>query len=219
MKRTAVAVLIALAAVGCTSHHKPSASKSATPTPNYTGPPAVLPVPQAGVVLSDAKAPWPPPVLLENGALSAAYVKAAGFPYSHEMLTVHYHAHLDVILDGKATPVPAYIGWIAKGRTATALAPLHTHLPDGIIHIENSVPATFLLGQFFIEWGVRLSPTCIGGYCAGNGNSLAVYVNGKPYAGDPNGIVLTKHEQIAIEWGPTGKLPKPRSSYHFPLGD
>ena len=216
----AVACVLVLAA--CTSSGKPHASNSnsASPTPSpttYTGPPSALPVPGGDITLSTGPAPWLPPAIT-NSAQSAAYVTAAGFPYNVEMLQVHYHAHLDVIVNGKPVAVQPYIGFVVKGGKVTALAPLHTHDNSGIIHIENSVPATFVLGQFFVEWGVRLSATCVGGYCADATHDFAVFVNGNRYAGDPNQIVLSRHEEIAIEYGAKGKLPKPPASYVFQNG-
>lgn len=222
MRRVAVAAALLAALTGCSSSGSHSSTHSSTPKPSpttYKSPPATLPVPQPGVTMATGPAPWPAPVFFNNGALSAGYVAAAGLPYAEEMLSVHYHAHLDVVINGKAVPVPAYIGFVAKGRNAIGLAPLHTHLPDGIIHIENSVPATFLLGQFFIEWGVRLTSTCVGGYCSDSGHELAVFVDGQRYSGDPNKIVLAKHQEIAIEYAATGKLPTPPASYHFPSGE
>jgi hypothetical protein len=168
--------------------------------------------------LSTGPAPWLPPAIIANGKDSAAYVAAAGLPYDVEMLKIHYHAHLDIIVDGNAVAVPPYLGFVVQGTKTAGLAPLHTHDSSGIIHIENNVPATFLLGQVFVEWGVRLTPTCVGGYCADARHQLAVFVNGKPYAGDPNQIVLSKHEEIAIEYGAKGKLPKPPSTYVFKNG-
>lgn len=135
------------------------------------------------------------------------------------MLEVHYHAHLDIISDGKAVEVPAYLGFVVSDGKVKSLAPLHTHDNSGLIHIENSVPATFVLGQFFVEWGVRFTPKCIGGLCAGDGKELAFFVDGKRYTGDPTRLVLRSHQEIAIEYGDTGSLPTPPSSYDFPSGD
>jgi hypothetical protein len=210
------ALLLAAAAAGCGGSSGSSGTTSTTTTPSYTAPPATLPA--AVVTLSTQPPPWLPPAVIDNGAQSAGYVAAAGFPYAAEMLTVHYHAHLDINVNGKAVTVPQYIGWVAKGNQVVGLAPLHTHTPDGIIHIENSVPATFVLGQFFIEWGVRFTPTCLGPYCTGRGKELAVFLDGKRYAGDPTRLVLAKHQEIAVEYGATGKLPTPPSSYSFPTG-
>jgi len=134
------------------------------------------------------------------------------------MLQVHYHAHLDINVDGNAVVVPQYIGFVVQGNKAVGLAPLHTHDDTGIIHIENSVPADFVLGQFFVEWGVKFTPTCVGPYCAGKGKELAVFVDGQRITGDPTELVLKKHQEIAIEYGAAGKLPTPPSSYAFPGG-
>lgn len=224
MKRVAVACALALLAVACASPKSSPSANGKTPksssssSATYTSPPATLPVPGTTVTMSTAPPPWAPPALIDNGALSAAYVAAAGLPYAEEMLQVHYHAHLDININGKSVEVPPYLGWVAKGHNALGLSPLHTHDASGVIHIENSVPADFVLGQVFTEWGVRLTPTCIAGFCSGGGNDLAAFVNGKRYDGDLTRIVLTKHEEIAIEYGPTGKLPTPRSSYHFTNG-
>ena len=146
-------------------------------------------------------------------------VAAAGLPYGEEVTTVHYHAHLDVIVDGKPVPVPAYIGFVAKGKSALGLSALHTHQFDGIIHIENSVPATFLLGQFFDEWGVRFSNDCVGAYCAGGGKQFAVFVNGQRQTGDVTRIVLAKHQEIAVVYGTPDQLGHVPSSYHFTNGE
>jgi hypothetical protein len=222
----AALVLTALLAA-CGGGGSTTSTSGTSPTPSgttsssassYTGPPAVLPVPGSTITLSDGPAPWPPPAVVDNGAQSAAYVAAAGLPYNQEMLTVHYHAHLDVIVDGKPVTVPPYLGFVANGQNVAGLAPLHTHDGSGVIHIENNVPATFLLGQVFVEWGVRLSATCVGGYCADSTHEFAVYVDGKRRTGDPNTIVLTKHEEIAILYGAKGTLPAPPASYTFPNG-
>jgi hypothetical protein len=169
--------------------------------------------------MSTAPGPWPPPAVIDQGRESAAYVAAAGLPYGEEMLRVHYHAHLDVIVDGKKLPVPAYLGFVARGTKAIGLSALHTHDASGVIHIENAVPATFLLGQVFTEWGVRFDSRCVAGYCSGNGKELAVFVNGTRYTGDPTKIVLAKHQEIAVVYGDAGKLPTPPSSYDFPTGE
>ena len=169
--------------------------------------------------MSTAPAPWPAPAVVDQGAHSADYVAAAGLPYGEEVTKVHYHAHLDVIIDGTAVPVPAYIGFVAKGRSAIGLSALHTHQVDGIIHIENSVPATFLLGQFFTEWGVRFTNDCVGSYCTGSGKQFAVFVNGQRQTGDVTRIVLAKHQEIAVVYGTADQLAKAPSSYHFTNGE
>lgn len=220
--RSAAVLVAAVAALATacggsssTATPRDSGSPSTTPSGSYTSPPATLPV--GDVQLSEEPPPWLAPATVANGADSAAYVAAAGLPWAEEMLAVHYHAHLDVAVDGRKVVVPAYLGFVVEGQQ-TSLAPLHTHDDTGLIHIENDVPADFLLGQVFVEWGVRFTRDCLGPYCAGNGKELAVFVNGKRYAGDPTRLVLKSHQEIAVEYGDTGKLPEPPSSYDFPSG-
>ncbi|HEU5035041.1 MAG TPA: hypothetical protein VFT62_09840 [Mycobacteriales bacterium] len=214
LQAVAAAGLLAVLAA-CGGGSSPSDHPSASPAPTYTSPPPQLPT--QPVALSTKPPPWFPPAVSQP-TQSAAYVAAAGLPYAEEMLKVHYHAHLDIDINGKAVAVPPYIGFVVKGNRAIGLAPLHTHKDDGIIHIENNVPADFLLGQFFIEWGVRFTPTCLGPYCTDKTHELAVFVNGKKYAGDPTRLVLKSHQEIAIEYGTTGRLPTPPASYKFPSG-
>jgi hypothetical protein len=174
-------------------------------------------LPTKPVALTTAKPPWAPPLLTAPDK-TGDYVTAAGLPCSEEMLQVHYHAHLDINVDGQAVVVPQYVGYVAEGNEVAGLAPLHTHDNVGIIHIENSVPAIFVLEQLFIEWGVKFTPTCLGPYCSGHGKELAMFVNGSRYTGDPTKLVLKAHQEIAIEYGDKGKLPKPPASYAFPSG-
>jgi hypothetical protein len=223
--RAVLAGCLTLAVAACSggsSEPKPTPSGSsaglcsAANGAGYTSPPPTLPT--KSVPLTAAAPPWGPPLLTQSQE-TADFVEAAGLPcLGTEMLEVHYHAHVDINVDGKAVVVPQYLGYVADGNHVAGLAPLHTHDNTGIIHIENSVPATFYLGQVFIEWGVKFTSTCLGPYCSGKGRELAVFVDGKRYSGDPTKLVLKKHQEIAIEYGVAGKLPTPPSSYAFPAG-
>ena len=160
----------------------------------------------------------------------------AGFePTDREFVTTHTHAHLDVFVDGQHVQVPAGIGIdtaAPKGIEATktpdgtgmdyqvsvcdapCLSELHTHAPDAILHTEsakaNVEPHT--LGQFFIEWGVRMDDSCIGEYCKSD-TSVDVYVDGKKHDGNPADIKLTPHVEVAIVIGkPPALIP---SSWDF----
>ena len=180
----------------------------------YVGPPTTLPT--FDVPLATTSPPWAPPAALDGGARSADYVAAAGLPWGEEELDFHYHAHLDVIIDGESVEVPAGIGFVAEGGDVKGLSALHTHDANGVIHIESAVDEDFVLGQVFVEWGVRFTTDCLGAACAGDGKELAVFVNGEPYDADPTRLVLADQQEIAIEYGDAGDLPKPPSSYDFP---
>jgi hypothetical protein len=161
-----------------------------------------------------AKAPsWPAPK--DPMALAR---KAGLVPERFEHLTYHLHSHLDVFVGGKHVKVPAGIGIdthnpgvhsgplpdgsIAYGgidppcKTA-CISPLHTHADLGLIHTESATPRPNTLGQFFVEWNVRLNRTCVGAYCKG----VRVYVNGTRFRRDPRTIRLANHTEIAIVVG------------------
>lgn len=128
----------------------------------------------------------------------------------HNGLVEHYHAHLDVFVNGKRVKVPALIG-INPG--AGYLTELHTHDGRGVVHIESEKTQNYNLGQFIAEWGVYLNQRCLGGYCTG----FKWYVDGKEQTGNPAGLVLKPHQEIALVVGkPPAKIP---SSYKFEAGE
>jgi hypothetical protein len=153
---------------------------------------------------------WPRPT--DTGAA----ISAAGLPaFPAEALTVHYHAHLDVIIDGQPVTVPPYIGIdIVNSR----ISPLHTHDSSGIIHIESPQQTTYTLGQFFTQWAVRLNAQCMGSFCTGPTRQNIATVNGHAFGGDPSTIPFSHHEQITLWSGPPGPPPSPPGSYNFPPG-
>jgi hypothetical protein len=153
---------------------------------------------------------------------------AAGLQPDHKEFLIHHaHAHLDVFVDGEPIAVPAGIGIniddpevqrfedpdgaVAYGGITRCrkpcISPLHTHDATGIIHTESKSPQPNTLGQFFTEWGVRLSESCVGEQCSPG--RIAFHVNGKPYRHDPRAIELTDRKQIAIVIGtPPSQIPK-----------
>lgn len=112
---------------------------------------------------------------------------------------LHIHQHLTILDHGKAVAIPPDVGQVPARR---CLYWLHTHTPDGIIHIEAPLNRSFTLGDFFAIWGQPLSQTEAASARAGKGQRLKVWVNDKPYTGDPRAIKLDPHTDIAIEAGP-----------------
>ena len=104
----------------------------------------------------------------------------------------HIHSRLTIFVDGSARQLPAGVG-----LTTSCLYWLHTHYPDGIIHIESPVVRTFTLGDFFDIWGQPLGPDQVG---PAKGKVTAIY-NGKLYVGNPRNIPLGSHTQIQLEVG------------------
>ena len=138
-----------------------------------------------------------------------------------EQVAFHIHAHLTVFVNGAARQVPAAIGIPGAQAENTPSGPfvasgtcfywLHTHAPDGIIHIESPVQRTYTLGDFFDIWGQPLGPDQAG---PARGPVTALY-NGQVYRGNPRNIPLEKHAQIQLEVGKPLISP---ASISFPNG-
>jgi hypothetical protein len=145
-------------------------------------------------------------------------LSAIGLPaLPAESFTLHIHQHLDLYVNGTKQVVPAQIGIITSPQVV--FSPLHTHDTSGIIHVESPTVRSFTLGEFFDVWGVRFTPTCIGGYCTQGDKALRVYVDGQLATRDPTTLELFAHEEIVVTYGTEAELPDPiPSSYTFPPG-
>jgi len=128
----------------------------------------------------------------------------------------HFHAHLDVLVDGKAVPVVADLG-VDTG--SGAMADLHTHDASGVLHVEAMKNHRYILGQLLAMWNVRLDTAHLGGLTVGHGTTLAAYVNGRRVAGNPAAIELAPHAEIALVYGPAGRAPTVAARYSFPAGE
>ncbi|WP_204299965.1 hypothetical protein [Actinoplanes campanulatus] len=148
---------------------------------------------------------------------TAAAGRAAGLPMlGEEGAVAHFHAHLDVIVDGQPVTVPPGIG---VDNTDHKISPLHTHENDAVIHVESPVKATFTPGQFLTEWQVSAGAGHLGGLQAGGNKLFRAYVNGKPADGYPSAIVLAEHQQIALVYGTAAQHANPPVTYPFPAGE
>jgi hypothetical protein len=126
---------------------------------------------------------------------------------------LHIHAHLDVIVNGSPVQVPADIG-VDEARHQ--ISPLHSHDTTGVIHVESpNKTDVFTLGQFFGEWQVSLAADHIGGLTTDATHHLTVYVNGAPRTGDPAGIVLAAHDEIAVVYGTDAQQTNVPKSYQW----
>ena len=98
--------------------------------------PAASPTQLAG--LQTGPAPWG-----ANTADLAHRLQAIGVPPLSPMegTAVHIHQHLDLYVDGHKVVVPAGIGI----DPAVGYAPLHTHDPSGVIHVESPTLRTYTL--------------------------------------------------------------------------
>ncbi len=127
---------------------------------------------------------------------------------SAEGTVLHIHQHLDLYVNGKHVVLPADVGIYDN----SFITEVHTHDTSGIIHVESPSARTFRLGQLFAEWGVKLTASCVGGYCG----SVQWWVNGTQMHGDPGQLALRSHQEIVVTAGrPPARIP---SSYAFPPG-
>lgn len=182
---------------------------------------AVLATLGYGIVADRQSAPTPsgdggnPPWALPADPMPG--IKAAGLSTGPMGTAEHYHAHLDIFVDGKPVPVAANIGIEPESGAMTAL---HTHDTRGVIHVEaHTTGDTYTLGQLFKQWGVALSADQIDALKTGAGKTQAAYVNGKPVSGNPADIVIKAHQQIALVYGKPDPTFTPPATYQFQKGE
>jgi hypothetical protein len=116
----------------------------------------------------------------------------------------HSHALLHVYNEGRLVELPPNIG---IDRANDAYAPLHTHDPTGIVHMESERPFKFNLGMFFAIWGVRFGNNSLGSLQNDGDKRMHVYVNGKPVS-DPVHYVLQDNDNVVVAYGTADSFPK-----------
>ncbi len=124
-----------------------------------------------------------------------------------EQLAYHIHAHLQVYVNGQSRSLPGGIGIPGSSIQQSTEGPvaaggsciywLHTHAPDGVIHIESPTQRVYTLGNFFDEWHQPLDASTV----AGAKGKLTVYVNGHPWTKNVRDISLQPHTVIQISVG------------------
>ena len=188
----AVVVVIIVSSGGGGGGGSSTASTVSAKSGAETGVPA-----GAQVGLQDGSAPWKP----EYSQL-AQRLQAFNFPQQTD-IGYHVHAQLNVYVNGKQTPVPANIGIDPQGRF---ISPIHTHDTSGVVHMESTKYYPFTLAEFINVWGVYFTNNQLGGYKAGNGNVLQLWVNGKQIA-DPVNYKFKAHDVLVLGYGKPGSFP------------
>jgi hypothetical protein len=155
--------------------------------------------PLPGELKTDA--PWP-----ANADQAAERADILGIPGHSQPLAMHEHANLQIFVHGEKATIPVNVG---IDEADGAIESLHTHDDSGTVHIESETARQFTLGEFFGVWGVRLTPSCIGGYCNGDGNRLRVYVDGEEVSGDPRDVPLDDQTVIVVTFGTPQEQPEP----------
>ena len=203
-----ILAIVVYAGLQLARHTSPNTHALLAPSSSPTLDPSLLPG------IQDGNVPWPAGTDAVN--LKARLVAVGLPPLGTEGQVLHIHQHLEIFVNGHSVPVPADIGIPTDG---SFISPIHTHDGTGIIHVESPTDATFTLGELFDVWGVKLTPTCVGGYCDSGDATLVAYVNGNQVAGAPARIVLRPHDEIVVTYGTPAQLPNPiPSSFTFPMG-
>jgi hypothetical protein len=127
-----------------------------------------------------------------------------------EVVKFHIHSHIVVYVNGRLRRLPAGIGitkpmLVQRSSAGTFLDVglydclywIHTHVNDGIVHIEAPAHGVFTLGQFFDIWRQPLGPQRVG---PASGH-VVVFENGKQLTGDPRNTILRAHSDIQIDVG------------------
>ena len=117
------------------------------------------------------------------------------------------HQHQAIEAAGRPVVVPGGVGDETAHSVAPCLRWLHTHAPDGIIHIESPTRQAYTLGQFFAVWQMPLSRTQLLTFTANGTHTIRAYVNGRLYRGDPRTIPLTNRARMTLEYGPPWVSP------------
>jgi hypothetical protein len=124
---------------------------------------------------------------------------------------LHIHQHLTILDHGKLVAIPDDVG---RPTARNCLYWLHTHTPDGIIHIEAPVDRSFTLGTFMEIWRQPLSRTQAASARLKRGEPMRVWVDGARSQGDPRAIKLASHTDIVIEVGPPFATPSPFTAWN-----
>jgi hypothetical protein len=130
---------------------------------------------------------------------------------SMEGNVLHIHQHLAIYDHGKPVGVPEDVGRPLMGN---CFYWLHTHTPDGIIHVESPTFRSYTLAQFFAVWGQPLTRTNVAGALLRPGEKITVWVDGLRYAGDPRAIELTQHLDVVIDVGRPAPKPAPFTAWN-----
>ena len=118
------------------------------------------------------------------------------FINSHTGAKSHYHADLEIVINGEKQVIPLGVGLVGN-----IMRPIHTHDGTGHLHIEGPCIRDFTFGDFFKIWGKEFSSQCVLDSCvSGEGKgSLKMFVNGEESVafGD---LVLRDGQKIKIDY-------------------
>ncbi|WP_101478162.1 hypothetical protein [Candidatus Nitrosotalea bavarica] len=141
-----------------------------------------------------------------DNTIDSRFPSIDGIPCeTQEYSTFHIHAHMDIFVSDQHIGIPAQIG-----ITNSCLYWLHTHTPDGIIHIESPAEREFTIGQFLDIWKSTSKTLSI------PDNEPEIFINGNLVSTKLNNTAMSAHDEIVLVYG---NVPQNMPSfYQFPEG-
>lgn len=104
----------------------------------------------------------------------------------HENLVQHFHAVVNIAVDGVPETIPANVG-----IKSNCMAEVHTHDASGEVHVESlQAEKQFRLGDFFAVWGQSITRP---------GYNLQLLVNGQNSTSGGN-VVLQDDQRIELHY-------------------
>jgi hypothetical protein len=127
-----------------------------------------------------------------------------------------FPVHIELFVHGRALLLPAGVGVADPFHQADGFVtphgcsyPFFTVDPTGVVHVTAETPSTLV--DVFRIWGQPLTRHRLLGFRSRS--SLAAFVDGRRWRGDPRLIPLRPRSEIVVE---LGRLVAPHTSYLFP---
>jgi len=118
----------------------------------------------------------------------------------------HVHPHLTVLIKGKPFQFSQDVGHYYDHD---CLFWMHKHQDEnGLIHLESPGPIKPPLKAFFDITRLTVGAQGVPNLTPGPGEQRKIWVNMKPYSGDPLTIPMVQHTDITIEIGPPFSPPR-----------
>lgn len=105
----------------------------------------------------------------------------------------HIHPVLSIVVNGEKVAVPENLG-----IKPTCMTAIHTHTPDGVIHVESPEERDFTLGDFFAVWEKPFTKDQILDHKADATHRVRVTVNGTEVDTFENTILRDKDQIVII---------------------
>ena len=113
---------------------------------------------------------------------------------THSYSINHYHPWIYIKINCEVVNIPEN-----TGVTEECMYPVHTHSPDGKLHIEipNSNPLKIKVEDFFTVWGTEFNENQILDYSTDENHEIVmtVFPTKEDYVNGTNGVISTDYEK------------------------